>query len=143
MGNQLPGIRTALARCGWLVAVTLGLGLLLAFPARAIGGPAALEGLTYAALLCVVPGCLVFLVVPLFSSAGTPAPFIILAGTGLRMLSVLVGILAIQALRPDLGFKEFVVWVLAFYLALLAIETWLVLRSAADESASSVQGPPA
>jgi hypothetical protein len=38
----------------------------------------------------------------------------------------------VQTLDPRLGFREFVVWLLVFYLVLLAVETCLVLLSSAS-----------
>ena len=34
-----------------------------------------------------------------------------------------------RSLRPDLGFREFVVWLIVDYLVALALETWMVLSS--------------
>ncbi len=52
----------------------------------------------------------------------------VLAGMGLRLVIVLAGTLGIRAARPDLGFREFLVWLLAFYLVTLLVETLLVMK---------------
>ncbi len=67
-------------------------------------------------------------------SAGTEVPLVILGGTAFRMLFVLLGLVIAQTLDPRLGFREFVVWLLAFYLCLLAIETCLVLLPSASRN---------
>ena len=117
------------ARCGLLVVAALVTWGLACVPAWWLGGRPALEGLTIAAVLCLLPGLLVFLCVSWVVSSGSQMPFVVLAGSGLRMLFVLAGMLAVQSLRPELGFREFVVWLLVFYLAMLAVETSLVLKS--------------
>jgi len=136
MSTQQAGIRGALIRCGWLTAAAVGLWAAMLFPANLVAGSLGIEGLTIAALLCLVPGCLVFIIAAFFTSTGTPLAFVVLAGTGLRMLTVLVGVLVLQSLRPELGMREFTVWAVLFYLAMLLTETLLIVRSAPDQSVS-------
>lgn len=137
MGNQQTGMRAALSSCGWLTAVALGLWALLLYPAFSLGASAGIEGLSYAALLCLAPGYLVFVLAALYSATGTPLAFVMLAGTGLRMLSVLLGIFVIQGARPDLGFREFTVWALVFYMAMLLAETTLALRWVSESQSAN------
>jgi hypothetical protein len=99
---------------------------LLAAPAWWLSGPKGLEGLTFAAALCLIPGWLVF---AFHSQYGTAAPLgVMLVGTLGRMAVVLFGALAVKAVRPDLGLKSFALWLGAFYLLSLAIETKLLLK---------------
>jgi len=116
------------SRCGLLVAVAVATWLVAAAPAWWLGGRAALEGLTIAAVLCLLPGCLMFLFVSRMVTSDSQMAIVVLGGAGLRMLFVLAGMLAMQSLRPELGFREFVVWLLVFYLVMLAVETVLVLK---------------
>ena len=130
------------ARCGRLLAAVLGLWLLLAGPAYLIAGVPALEGLAYSAGLCLIPGWLVFAIASKARDANQQATLTILGGMGFRMLFVLVGLVAIQSFRPHLGMREFVVWLLVFYMATVALETWMVvsgLKQSKAEPDDSVQ----
>ena len=126
-----------------LTAAVLGLWLLLAGPAYLVADVDGLEGLTYAGLLCLVPGWLLFFIASKSSDAGQQVAMTILGGMGLRMVFVLVGLVVVQSLRPELQFREFVVWLLAYYLATVALETKVVvsglsrLKSKVDESTQS------
>ena len=126
-----------------LTAAALGLWLLLAGPAYLVAGVDGLEGLTYAGLLCLVPGWLVFVIAAKSSGAGQQMSMAILGGMGLRMVFVLVGLVVIQSQRPELQFREFVVWLLVFYRATVALETKVVVsrknrfKSNVDESTQS------
>ena len=124
---------SALSQCGWLTGVSAVLWLILAGPAHALRGNAGLEGLTYAGLLCLLPGWLVFLLGSRYGSAKNQAVGL-LAGTVVRLMFVLFGVVLIQSVRPDLGFWEFLVWVLAFYLVTLLLETLLIVRQASQSS---------
>lgn len=119
--------QTAWTRCGWLALAAAALWLVLLGPAWFVAGREGVIGLSAAAFLCVIPGWAVFWVAASFGSAGTEVPLVILGGTAFRMLFVLLGLVIAQTLDPRLGFREFIVWLLAFYLCLLAIETCLVL----------------
>ena len=66
----------------------------------------------------------------------------ILGGTALRMVFVLLGMLIVQTLDPHLGFREFIVWLLVFYLCLLTVETCLVLLPSASLRSASRGGQP-
>ena len=118
---------TALRQCGWLAGVTAGLWLVLAGPAYLVAGTPALEGLCYAALLCLIPGWLVFLISLRYGVANGQAA-VMLWGTGLRLLFVLFGVLAIRSYRADLGLWEFLVWIIFFYSTTLLVETLLLVK---------------
>ena len=127
-------IETAIARCGWLAVAGLVLWLLLAGPAYLLAGKNGLEGLSYAAILCLLPGGLVFFLASRYGVANTPVS-VVLSATVVRLLFVLAGTLVVLAVRQDLRFREFVVWLLAFYMATLVAETWLVLRRPSEQPA--------
>ena len=105
---------------------------MLVVPAWFIAGREGVIGLSAAAVLCVIPGLVVFWIAASFGAAGTEVPLVILGSTALRMVFVLLGMMIVQTLDPHLGFREFVVWLLVFYLVLLAVETCLVLLSSAS-----------
>jgi hypothetical protein len=123
--------QTAWNRCRWLLVATVLLWLVLAGPAWFMAGRFGLIGLSLAALLCLVPGWTVFWIAASYGPSGTQVPLVILGGTVLRIVFVLLGLLIVQTIDPRLGFREFVVWLLVFYLCLLAVETCLVLLPSA------------
>ncbi len=121
-------------RCAWLGMATALLWLVLLAPAWFLGGRDGLIGVSVAALLCVVPGWIVFWLAAAYGAAGGQIPLIVLGGMLLRMVFVFLGMVIAQSANPHLGFREFVVWLLAFYAVLLTVETLLVLPR--NESAS-------
>jgi|ERR1700693_2493801 hypothetical protein len=123
---QTP-IQIAWSRCVWLALATAGLWLLLLGPAWLIAGREALIGVSVAAALCVVPGWIVFWFAAAYGNAGSQVPLVILGGMVLRMIFVFLGMLIVQSADQRLGFREFVIWLLAFYTALLGVETFLVM----------------
>lgn len=109
-------------------------GLLAALVAFRLSGWLGSEGVVYSVLLCLVPGWLTLYISHLLNQ-GDQKAYVILVGTGLRMLFVLLGLVSVTALRPELGFREFTVWLLGGYLVSLALETWLVLVPASTKAA--------
>jgi hypothetical protein len=55
------------------------------------------------------------------------AAYAVIAGTAVRMMFVLLGLFAVGLVRPDLGFREFTVWLIVGYMVSLALEAWMVL----------------
>ena len=97
----------------------------LALPAYGISGLDGLFGLTAAALLCLVPGWLVFAI---HSRYGTAAPTaVLLIGMLGRMFVTLFGAIAILETWPELGMRSFGLWLGVFYMLSLFIETRLLL----------------
>ena len=126
---------TTAGRCGAFAALTAGLWLLLIGPAYFLAATDGLIGVSIAAGLCLVPGLLVLALSTILSASGSPAGAI-LSGNVLRMLFVLVGSLVVRSFLPTLGIREFIVWLLVFYLATLLAETCFILKL----SQPSVQG---
>jgi len=120
--------RVTLRRCVWLAALAITLWGLLLFPAYRLGGGDGVEGLTLAALLCLVPGWLVFVFSTRFSTDNARLPFVVIGGSVLRIVFVLMGMFAIRHVREDLQFHEFILWLLVFYMGMLAAETGLMLK---------------
>lgn len=130
MKAQPHNLADAVRDSSSLAGVTAVLWLVLAGPAFWWKGTAGLEAVSYAALLCLVPGCLVFVLSASIVAPGKPATqlMIPLLSTVLRLLFVLVGVLVIRELRPELGPWGFVAWVVVFYFATLAAETRILLK---------------
>lgn len=126
--TSTPTIQSPLRRCGVLTACSAALWVVLAGPAFGVAGKLGLEGLTYSALMCWLPGCLLFYVIQFFEFTKNKA-FAFLAGSGLRMFVVLVATLVLQEFRADLGLKEFLSWLVAFYSVTLLVETLLIVKS--------------
>ena len=124
---------------GRLMALTggmLAVGLLLGLIAFGVSGLPGVEGLAYSLILCLIPGLLtVFL--GEFLKQGDRSAFLVLAGGGFRMLFVLLGMVAVSSLRPDLGFREFTVWLIVCYLVALALETAVILVPAGSAGSAN------
>ncbi|MFQ5730650.1 MAG: hypothetical protein ACE5KM_01720 [Planctomycetaceae bacterium] len=127
MASIQPRGQSLAARCGILAAAVVALWIVLAGPAWLMAGTAALEGLSYAAVLCLLPGWVVFAIASRARESNRQATVTILGGMGLRMLFVLGGMLGVQAMRPHLGLNQFVVWLLIYYVATVALETLMVV----------------
>lgn len=123
-----PDTRTWLAQSGALTCAVAGMWVLLVAPASWLAGAAGVEGLTWAAAICLVPGWIAMYLASRNPRAGPQAVAAILGATGLRMAFVLFAVLLMRFVRPELGLREFIVWLLVFYLATLTAETLLVLR---------------
>lgn len=119
--------------------------LLLCGPAYALRGTLALEGLSYAAILCLLPGLVLFaMFMPKPGAtpeeANNQRAMLMLAGMMGRMVFVLVGTLAIQEFRSELTFWDFLVWLIVFYLCTLAYETNLLLKRQSTAAPSGGAG---
>jgi hypothetical protein len=118
----------------WPVRQLLGLSgvlavvwIVLAVPIVIYSGSAGLEGLCWAVILCLVPGCLVVglqEIVPSMSAA----PHAVMLATVVRMLFVTGGVVLLRAIRPELLTMEFVACLVISYLAALAAESYYLLR---------------
>ena len=132
--NSLLAPKSPARRCGLLAASSVLLWVVLAGPAYWVAGELGLEGLSYSALLCTLPGCVLFLVIPFFEFAQNKA-FAFLAGSGLRMFAVLVATLLLREVRPDLGLRQFLSWLVVFYSVTLLVETLLIVASPEGKTA--------
>jgi len=127
--------QSPIRRCSVFTACAAALWVVLAGPAYWLAGKLGLEGLTYSALLCWLPGCVLFFAVPFFEFAKNKA-FAFLVGSGLRMFVVLVATLLLREVRADLGLKQFLSWLVVFYSVTLLVETLLIVKSPEAVSAS-------
>lgn len=124
------GVKTLGGRLLALTAGMLAVGLILAAVAYGMSGLLGVEGLVYSLVLCLIPGLLTVYVSDVLKKSEMSA-YIVLVGGGLRMLFVLLGMFGVSALRPELGFREFTVWLIVSYLVALALETVIVVAPAA------------
>ena len=120
-------LNTALRRMGFMLLVACGMWALFAGPAYMLRGTLALEGLTYATLLCLVPGWVVVYVTARYPECGSQATAVIM-GTGLRMAFVLVGMVMLKNMRPEFGHYEFQFWLILSYMAFLFLETLMLVK---------------
>jgi len=122
----MVNVASPIRQCGWLLLVTLAATAILALPATLVAGWAGLLGLGVSAVVCLVPG---LVVVGLATSAKDPSVRIwfVLGGMIVRMFAVLVVVLVVRQLQPQLGLREFYIWVVAVYSVMLLAETWLLL----------------
>lgn len=116
--------------CGVLTLVIAGIWLVAAYPAHRMDPEYGLEGLTYAALLTLVPGWVVFVVLDVYRVASSPVVKVGI-GTLVRMAVALGGYLAIRGVRPEFGLRNLGLWLLTFYFAALALETRESMRQIA------------
>ena len=125
------GVKTLGGRLLALTAGMLVVGVLLGVVAYGMSGLLGVEGLVYSIVLCLIPGLLTVFLGEFLKHRGLSA-YIVLAGGGFRMLFVLLGMFAVSTLRPDLGFRQFTVWLIISYLVALALETTVILAPAAS-----------
>ena len=106
------------------------LWVVLSGPAYWWGGRDGFLGLSLSAVLCILPGVVVLWLADRFFGEQTRV-WAILAGSGLRLVVVVPGILV--AVRwAGWGFRTIGVWAVIFYLFALAVETRLLTQSRAD-----------
>lgn len=124
------------SHAAWQALFIVGMLLVGGFEALAAYGwvgVRGVEGVAYSVLLCLVPGCITILIIGAAQRSGWAA-YLVLVGVGLRMMFVVTGLLVIKSVRQDLGFREFVVWLIANYLVALALETWVIVKLSHDSS---------
>ncbi|MSR58569.1 MAG: hypothetical protein EXS05_13100 [Planctomycetaceae bacterium] len=112
-------------RCLRLAYAALGVWLLALVPAFYWFGADGIGAATVSAVVCLIPGCLVFWLVAAASPPNAQVRAVVL-GTGLRVASGLAGAFVMHnvlALAP----KNYVVWLTIFYLVTLLVETCLIM----------------
>jgi hypothetical protein len=115
-------------RLGLLVAGSLTLWLLVAYPARLLWGDSAAVYSAVALVLCLVPTALT-LAWSTWAMSQAPEQQLVsvLGGSGVRMFAVLGTAWALSSAQPFFQQQSFWVWILAFYLVTLALEMVLLL----------------
>ena len=135
LSSLLPN-RT-LQQCIKLTVGVLVAWLVLVGVAYSVAGNWGVVGLSVASLLCLIPGWIVFVLVSSTPKVESQGVFI-LAGTLIRMLFVLAGLLYCRFFFPRLGVSEFVVWLVVFYLYTLLLETIFLLRTRESDLGSNL-----
>jgi hypothetical protein len=116
-------------KLGLLLAGTVALWFLVFLPARFLLGDRALVESVVAAVLCLVPMMLTLLWC-LRAQGGTVESQLAaaMAGTGVRLLTVLAGAVILFLNVEALGQPSFMILVVLFYVATLALEILLLVR---------------
>ncbi|QDT37726.1 hypothetical protein [Stratiformator vulcanicus] len=131
--SETPRRSDARLGAGVLTAVIVGLSLLFSVPAWFTAGPTGLRGLIFAAVLCLLPGWVVFAILGLYKSAKSRA-FGVLAGAGIRFAVAIAGVLWVKTQWSEDGWQAFLVWMAVLYPICLVVETILILRQTSDQS---------
>ena len=131
MRNGLHSLLWRQALFTLVMIVFCGLAAAVAYKWVGLRG---VEGVVVAGIICLIPGWLTIFLSALMNQSRF-AVYLVLVAMVNRMVFVLVGWFAVRTLRPDLGFREFTVWLLAVYLVALALETWLVLSPSTSDVA--------
>jgi hypothetical protein len=99
--------------------------LVLALPAWLVAETQGLAGLSIAAGLCLVPGCLAAAAKTWW---GLSHVAFFLVASGLRLSLAAGGALVAKTARPEFGLREFFVWLILFYLFVVAVESLVTLK---------------
>lgn len=121
-------------RIAYFIGGCITLWVVLAVPARRLWGDTAAVHGAVALLLCLVPTTLILLWTA-WAQARSPEQQLaaVLGGTGLRLVLVMAGALALFQFVPYFqGQTGFLVWLLVFYLFTLAFEVVLVVTAPAQ-----------
>jgi hypothetical protein len=118
-----PGVRLVLASAAWWG--------LWSGPAFWHGGREGVLTLTFAVVLCVVPGLMVLGAVSRFRGPDRRA-WAILFGTGLRLAFVLAGVL-VATKFGGWRLRDAWFWIVLVYLFVLLVETLLILKAYPEE----------
>jgi hypothetical protein len=125
--TKTENLKSVFTQCCRLTAVVVLCWAVMAVPAYQKAGIKGIEGLSYASLLTLVPGWLVFFIGSSYRVPSTQAMMVLLS-SGARFLSVGFGALAVRYGRPDMRLWDFYVWLIALYLITLFVETRMQLR---------------
>jgi len=112
-------------RCGRLAVAMLAGWMVALIPAVKLFGVDGFAALSFSAIVCYVPGCLIFWGIAGTTQAGAQIRAVVL-GTLLRMAFALGGAWVMHgalAIAP----RNYLVWLGLFYLISLAVETCLVM----------------
>lgn len=123
-------------RSALLLSVVMLAGWAVCFwPARYLRGVVGVQWMSIAAICCLVPGwCVVFLSgLAMFRSELAAMTL----HSGLRLFLVAGAALAVKKLHPELGFADFYVWLVGFYLLALVVDVLGFRRQFKDPASSS------
>jgi hypothetical protein len=113
----------------WLVCGAMGLWLVALYPGWLLAGEQALLQSTTAVLLCLIPALATFYWA--IRSGNSPEKQLLatLGGSGIRVFTVVVAGFALYLTWPEVFNDFFWVWIAIFYLFLLALETFLLVKA--------------
>ena len=121
--EAVPVLRLLIHRAFWAALVALGVSCAGAYPSWRLGGREGLEAMALAGVICVVVA--VTSLVPVVVAVVRQADWLgqaCLAGTTVRMLvTVAAGVVCYVVMRP--ATFAYAMWMVVFYLVLLAWET--------------------
>jgi hypothetical protein len=115
---------TIAGRSARLASVMAGTWLLALFPAVSLYGTEGLVALSISAIVCLVPGCVVFWLVATASPASAPIRAVAW-GSALRLLCALGGAYFMQQ-RLAMSPQNYAPWLGLCYMIALSVESWLV-----------------
>ena len=116
-------------RLGLLIAGSLAVWLLAAYPAHLLGGDAAVVYSAVALVLCLVPAAMTLLWAGWALGRSAEQQLgMVLGSTGARMVFVLGTALALHYAVPYFQQQSFWVWILVFYLVTLTLEMVLIVK---------------
>jgi len=118
---------TAAQRVVWFSAAVLGAWIVLAAPAYAVGGGAALAGSAIAAGLALAPGVLVLVLADRIVRMPQGGLVLAVIAPVVRSLVVVGGGLWLHYRVAEFTFANLLVWIAVFYFLTLALETSMIL----------------
>jgi hypothetical protein len=124
---------------GLLIAGSFTVWLLVAYPAFRWWGEWAVVYSAVAAALCLVPTAATLVWSrQAFQGAPEQQLLAVMGGTGVRLVVVIGGGIALYYLDPYFGHPAFWIWIIVFYLVTLTLEVGLILsHQAAPRSPSN------
>jgi hypothetical protein len=129
-------------RLGLLIGGSLFLWAVLAYPGWYLQGDLALFQSSVALALCLIPAVATYIwAARAFRGSPQTQALAMFGGSGFRMFLVLGVGYGLMLWRSDWFSSEFWIWVLIFYLAILALEVWILVQISEAKDASD--GPSA
>ncbi len=120
----------------WLVCGAVGLWLLALYPGWLLAGEQALFQSTAALLICLIPALATFCWAVRSSDSPEKQLLTTLGGSGIRIVTVVAVGLVLYLTWPDIFNDYFWVWIAIFYLFLLALETFLLIKTKEQKTVS-------
>jgi hypothetical protein len=131
--------KKGLGQAFWLTLIFVAGWALCFWPARWLRGEPGVWWMTIAAICCLVPGWIVVFLSMIAIVRNELSAMLI--QTMVRLFAVAGVALIVKKSRPELGFVDFFVWLVGFYLLALVVEVKLIaLRVNKADRVKSDQG---